>query len=394
MSTYIDIEIIHTLPFANANKDDLGQPKTVRFGGTVRGRLSSQSLKRAARFYGVDATNFYNFKNDSTGNLFYRTKYLKHLIQTEIESRGIELTDEVKTKIEKILKDNSLGKEHSKDKSLSDTLLLLTADEIKELTTLVLEDKLNKDNITSVLTKSDKKDIALWGRFFASNPEATLEGSAQVAHAITTHPVTVEEDFFSAVDDAINLYSANSGSGFVDSAYYNTGTFYKYLNFNIEETVATLLNIRAQKTNLLTNGKSEDQVQAEIGQITKDAITNFALSNPQGKIRSSAHQTLPSLVRVTIRQDRPVNGVVAYEKAITNKENSESITEASIEKLAQEQAKINQFVQKPLFSEYVISLDTTYSELGTKVDTISSLIEDVQKTVEPLVHDFLLSLGE
>src|SRR5690606_19760018 len=61
----IELHLLQSFPVSNLNRDDVGQPKTATFGGHVRARISSQSLKRAARTllmkddlrrYGIDPT--------------------------------------------------------------------------------------------------------------------------------------------------------------------------------------------------------------------------------------------------------------------------------------------------------------------------------------------------
>lgn len=46
---YIDINILQSVPSSNINRDDTGAPKTAVYGGATRGRVSSQSWKRATR---------------------------------------------------------------------------------------------------------------------------------------------------------------------------------------------------------------------------------------------------------------------------------------------------------------------------------------------------------
>ena len=43
------IHMIKNYPPTNLNRDDTGAPKTCMFGGTLRGRISSQCLKRSWR---------------------------------------------------------------------------------------------------------------------------------------------------------------------------------------------------------------------------------------------------------------------------------------------------------------------------------------------------------
>ena len=46
---FLDVHVLHTLPYSNVNRDDLGSPKTVVYGGRERTRISSQSWKRVVR---------------------------------------------------------------------------------------------------------------------------------------------------------------------------------------------------------------------------------------------------------------------------------------------------------------------------------------------------------
>ena len=44
-------------------------------------------------------------------------------------------------------------------------------------------------------------DIALFGRMVADQADINVDAAAQVAHAISVHPVDNEFDYFTAVDD-------------------------------------------------------------------------------------------------------------------------------------------------------------------------------------------------
>ena len=46
---YLDIHILQTVPPSCVNRDDTGSPKTARYGGVTRARVSSQAWKRAVR---------------------------------------------------------------------------------------------------------------------------------------------------------------------------------------------------------------------------------------------------------------------------------------------------------------------------------------------------------
>lgn len=380
MSTYINIEIIQSLPFANANRDDAGQPKTTKVGGTTRGRLSSQSLKRAARFYNADRTAGLGYDGDSSGGSFYRTRYIKQLLTKEIETKNGG--EEVLKRVDETLKNGgtALGKVSKKDNKADttekgDVLIVLTQNEISQLADAFIEGPVTKTEVDRILRNSGKQDIALWGRFFASSDAATLDGSAQVAHAFTTHPVTIEEDFFVGLDDAASLYSDHAGAGHPGFSFYNTGTFYKYANINLEETILNLLNARVENKELVIDSPTtEETILNSVKTILEDFITSFTLSVPQGKIRSTAHQTLPHYIRVTVREDRPVNGATAYDEAISN--NTKNIPLESVLKLENTHKLLEKFVGKPTH-EHTLSIFEEHSNTETLQDLVNKTIENV-----------------
>jgi len=70
-------------------------------------------------------------------------------------------------------------------------------------------------------------DIAMFGRMLADNPAYNREAAVQVAHAITTHRVTVEDDYYTAIDD-LKTPEEDAGAGFVGELGFGSGIFYLY----------------------------------------------------------------------------------------------------------------------------------------------------------------------
>lgn len=396
MSTYVNLEILHTLPFSNANRDDAGQPKTVSVGGVMRGRLSSQSLKRAARFYDADKIDGFGFGGDSSGGSFFRTRYVKNLITERVKELGGD--EEAIARVSGLFGDKKvLGKveagKGSDDAEKGTVLIVLTQGEIDSLARMVLEGDVSEDKVRSILRNSAKRDIALWGRFFASSHEATIDGSAQVSHAFTTHGVNVEPDFFVGLDDAADLFADHAGAGHPGDSFYLTGTFYKYANFNVEETVLNLLNARAENKKLVVSEMEEEEAKSLVDYVTENFIKSFVLSVPQGKIRATAHQTLPSLVRVSVRKDRPVNGATAFEQAIRPTE--KNIPLESVKRLAAEHEQLEAFVGAPEAS-FVLSKKDVAEEaalLGNEVHNLNSLVESTKEAIRPAVEAALARLN-
>ena len=53
MSRFIQLHFLTIYPPSNPNRDDTGRPKSASYGGVDRLRISSQSIKRAARMSDV-----------------------------------------------------------------------------------------------------------------------------------------------------------------------------------------------------------------------------------------------------------------------------------------------------------------------------------------------------
>ena len=102
-------------------------------------------------------------------------------------------------------------------------------------------DELAEKEAVVLVAKPRAADIALFGRMLADNPVYNIEAAAQVAHAFTTHRVSVEDDYYTAVDDlkAANR-EADRGAGFIGVQEYGAGIFYLYLCLDASQLVRNL----------------------------------------------------------------------------------------------------------------------------------------------------------
>ena len=82
----------------------------------------------------------------------------------------------------------------------------------------------------------DALDIALFGRMVAQSVKLNVEAAASFAHAISTHKVTNEVDFFTALDDK----SEEQGSAHMGSLEFNSATYYRYVSLDIGQLWQTL----------------------------------------------------------------------------------------------------------------------------------------------------------
>jgi CRISPR system Cascade subunit CasC len=162
-------------------------------------------------------------------------------------------------------------------------------------------------------------DIALFGRMLAADPDYNREAAAQVAHAITTHRVTVEDDYYTAVDD-LKTSAEDAGAGFLGEAAFGSGVFYLYLC--IDQTL------------LLKNLGGDATLAATALGALAEAVATVA---PRGKQNSfAAHgQAQYMLAERGDRQPRTLAG--AFAKPVDDKD----LMGKSIEELERFRAQLD-----------------------------------------------------
>lgn len=245
---FIELHLIQNFSPSNLNRDDTNTPKTCQFGGVRRARISSQCIKRAIRTHPL-------FEQTTAATNGTRTKWLTSLLRGPLLKAGKpeEIVDEVISSFANAYAKGMDGKKKTK------VLLYLSPQEVQDMVDTLLArwdevtagDKVATKAIDEILkgTKGQNKrpgllekykelthapDIALFGRMLASRAETNLDAACQVAHAISTHAVSMEMDFFSAVDDwlAGKKEDAQSedeaGAGMIGTTLFNSPCYYRY----------------------------------------------------------------------------------------------------------------------------------------------------------------------
>lgn len=279
---YVDIHILQTLPPSCVNRDDTGSPKTAVYGGVMRARVSSQSWKYAIRKAFKDS-----YPPEKLG---IRTRKLVKLFSEEIQKR--EGVDEAETIAKKRLISAGLI---SKDKQDDlNPIRFLTCQQIEKLAEISEKDLKKPQKglskaVKEALALSPTIDIALFGRMLAEDSLVNIDACAQVAHSISTHKVSTEYDYFTAVDDL-------AGTAHIGTVEYNSSTLYRYATVAVHE------------------------LHRQLGDDTIDAVRafvrSFVCSMPTGKQNTFANRTLPDAVLVVLRKDQPINLVGAFEKPV------------------------------------------------------------------------------
>lgn len=231
MDRFLQLHFLTFYPPANINRDDTGKPKTAIMGGQPRLRVSSQALKRSWRT--SDA-----FKVALENHLAARTQRIGAEVEKHLLGQGIEeakaraVAREVATIFGKV------KKEGDKAPTFTEQLAFISPDEQAAAITLAErrakgEDKTDISKLADTILKAHDTaaDIAMFGRMLADNPEYNREAAVSVAHAVTTHRVVVEDDYYTAVDD-LKKPSEDAGAGFIGEAGFGSGVFYLYVSID------------------------------------------------------------------------------------------------------------------------------------------------------------------
>lgn len=340
---YVDVHAIQTVPPSNINRDDTGSPKTAQYGGATRARVSSQSWKKAIRTY------FLNHGEQT--NVGIRSLEIPRYVASKIRNidNGITEEDAIE-KAKKTLKD--AGVKTNKENKTS-ALFFIGSRQAEELAQASIDGIDKKSDLQEILNDNPAIDIALFGRMVADDPKLNEEASSQVAHAISTHSVHTEFDYYTAIDDFSS--ANNAGAGMLGNIEYNSSTLYRYANVAVHEFINQMNN-------------SETMVAA-----LKLFIEAFAKSMPTGKVNTFANQTLPQALMVTVRPDRPVNLVSAFEKPI---QSNEGYVKESIERLSREFSEVSKWVEEPYFT-----LAMNVEDVQTEQDTLPRLLETFEQKI-------------
>ena len=357
MTKFIDIHVLQSIPAANLNRGENGDPKTVIYGGKLRSRVSSQSWKHAMR------EDFKAQTQDTDWLSSTRSKLIPQKIINDLTADGMDeqkAVDLVTNALAVASIKVKAPKKGTDDPYTTDTLLMLSAGQIRNLTNFLKEhpdldaNKVKKDKdskaikqaLTDLLNTDNALDLALFGRMVAGDAKLNVDAASQVAHAFSINEIVPEFDFFTAVDDI----KESQGAGMMGSMGYNTSTLYRYANLNVDEL----------KHNL------GDEELTEKG--IKQFIKSFVLSMPTGKQNTYANKTLPQYVMVNVRDDTPVNLANAFEKPIKL-----AGDESGVEALEKQAKESEMFVDTALVTFVVTAGDSQFY----KASSLSALIDDV-----------------
>ena len=372
MTTFIDIHALQTIPPSNINRDDTGSPKSAFFGGIQRQRVSSQAWKSVIRRY------FESHLDRS--KLGVRTRLIADEVVARILSSAPEFdADSAEDAVVQAFTAVGNSKKHVElekqegdkrisDRAVSNAALFLSNQQIDKLAQAIIEangEKIPPKQVKEILNTEHGIEIALFGRMVAEAADFNVDAACQVAHALSVHGSEPDFDYYTAVDDVVRASDDATGAGMIGTVEMAASTFYRYANINLDALNANL-------------GDASASVEATLA-----FVRSFINSMPTGKQNSFAARTLPDAVIVTVRNDRPISYVNAFEKAITEVEGRRV---AAARALASEAKNIEEVYGYEPVASYVLALGDLKEELaglGESV-TLKGLLESLEAQLTAL----------
>lgn len=317
----LELHILQNFAPSNLNRDDTGSPKDCELGGFRRSRISSQCFKRAIRnaFEAHDLV--------PSGERAARTKRLVDEVAARVTAIDSSIPED-KARLGAIKALEAGGLKADAETSKTQYLLFMPRrglDEFAKLVTqhiavLAAESPASADSAakndeekkasrprSARAAKAEAKqaanpevkkavekiledatrtpELALFGRMIADRPDWNMDAACQVAHAFSTNRVTVEFDFYTAIDDLRKNDTA--GSDMMGTVAFNSACFYRYLIVDIRELVRNL--------------GGDDQAIEQAKRTVQAFVRAAVLAIPTGKQNSMAAQNPPSLVLCDVR---------------------------------------------------------------------------------------------
>lgn len=319
---------------SNPNRDDIGQCKTVTFGGVQRVRYSPQS--RTAAIRPLLAEMIANGRGKS-----YRTTQLSLLVsealdriapglddagkrsrldalavltaskardkaETEVDKATARLaqarhnldqaatagkSEEEIRKLSEALKRAEDTLQQKRDAAKKDGALWLVSDAQVEAMAQVLADadadalsrvseKKNtlRESMLEALNSSPSLDAAAFGRMFASLKESDIDAATQVCHAMGVNEFTPDVDFFTAFDDVEQQVRM------MDYNYLSAPIMYAH---------------SAVDVSLLARNMRMDPASDEFAAGIRTLVRLLALTMPRGRETKAGTVSVPTSVHLT-----------------------------------------------------------------------------------------------
>jgi CRISPR system Cascade subunit CasC len=386
---FMELHLLQNFAPSCLNRDDTNSPKDCEFGGVRRARISSQCIKRAVRTQFKKqnlllaeqlAMRTLRLLDEVTDRLVAADKdreQARRVAETAIKGWGLGLKDGGKTQYLIFIGDGAVSSLAQACVDHWDTLAQVAPgeggesgkeapDKSKKLTkkddkAAIPEDF--KKALEAVLDGDKAVDLALFGRMLADLPKKNIDAACQVAHALSTNKVSMEFDFFTAVDDLSP--KEETGAGMMGTVEFNSACFYRYANIDLKQ---------------LTENLGDDRALADkaVEAFLRAAVTAI----PTGKQNSMAAQNPPSLVFAVVRD----KGLWSLANAFVNPvrpDGNNGLVEKSITALEDYWAKLAAaYGEGGILARPVLYLDGDLNKLKDyQVPNLEALIQAVMAAI-------------
>jgi len=368
----IELHMLQNFAPSCLNRDDTNSPKECEFGGYRRARISSQCIKRSIRKH---------FKSSSLlpmENLASRTQRLVDDLAQRLIKQG-KPEEQARQVIRRVIQGINLGLD---DKDKTQYLIFIGEEEIARMAELIMrqwdvlassvrEGKMDKKKkkdeslkgFSDVLSGGKAADLALFGRMLADLPDKNIDAACQVAHAISTHKVGVEFDFYTAMDD-LKRPEEEAGASMMGTVEFNSACFYRYANIDCAQL----------KKNL---GDDKKLAQKTIEAFIRAAVNAI----PTGKQNSFAAQNPPSFVFAVVRHSGTWSLANAFASPVWVGDNGDLVQKSTDALLDYWNKLVKVYGDKDIKAKTAFALDSLKMKGVDDVANLEGLVNRVNQVV-------------
>ncbi|MBD3165252.1 type I-E CRISPR-associated protein Cas7/Cse4/CasC [bacterium] len=394
----IEMHILQNHAPSNLNRDDLGSPKSCIFGDVRRARISSQCIKRSIRRSTM-------FQEALSSGLATRTRKLPVRVGDKIRERlqqeqiGDEKLIEELVEIA-VKKATGFGTESGKEQPNQRTAqtMFLTPADIDQVADVIYaalkEAEFDSKKCNKISAKDLQKqvadrgfrpvtvDIALFGRMTTSPAFHDIQASTQVAHALSTHKVDPEFDYYTAVDDLQRKDEEEEmGADMIGDIEFNSACYYKYLSLDVDGLVNNLTGRSIGRKGDIPNDE-ESEARDLAAQAVNTLLLAAAMVSPTGKQNSFAAHNLPSAILVEVRDRKvPVSYANAFVVPVPGKGNG--LVQNSVDSFLQHVQEITRKFNLDAPHRFLFTNGVSLKGLnGFEIpDDLNSLVDRVESLV-------------
>lgn len=299
----ITVQTLFALPFSALNRDDAGSPKHYHHGGVMRGQLSSQSLKRAARV-NFEARVLKVDRAIRSGEMAQEVLSRVKMINPErvtdeaAEEKLLASIDETLAKLNRKpkTKNNEVAaeepkekpKEGSKPKTPQAISIFLSDEEIELIAAGFAAGKVTEPHAFFDGRRTGSLAIAAFGRMFANAAYLSTEAAIAVSDASCVHESMLEVDYFTTTSDHVAGGVNSQGATFLSEQSYTSGIFHRSFTIDTDQ--------------LHTSWTGMDR--ADAAEKIEMLVDELIGSLPGGKKNSTAPYTPPLLVIAEVQRRR------------------------------------------------------------------------------------------